>query len=115
MAKTSSNLKSFYFKQIFQVFIGLFVFIVLPFIALRVWMPDIPHMLYYFLGILFVLKIMIFQDNVYMKSIEKKAPKLIGSNSKNEIFRMGKFLVNSRNALLVIAGLSLFIINIVSV
>ena len=74
-------------------------------------MPDIPHMHYYFLGILFVLKIMIFQDSIYAKEVERKLPKLIGSNSKNQIFQTGQLLVNIRNGLLVLTGLTVFILN----
>lgn len=89
---------------------ALLIFVGAPFILIKQF--AIPHMHFYFIGVLFAIKLLAFDDNIYSKSLKKELPKFLGSNSNDLIFKSTQFVVRARNINLVIVGLIIIIFEI---
>lgn len=108
---SSSNLTTWILKKQFLVLASLATFIILPYVLIRIFLPSIPHMQYYFVGILFVIKILVMEDGKYSRYIQKSLPSIIGSNSKDKIFKTTKFMVATRNTLLALTVILILILH----
>jgi retron-type reverse transcriptase len=111
LAKTSSHLIRLYFKYQFKNLVALLLFVGAPFVFIKQY--EIPHMHFYFLGVLFAIKLLAYDDATYAKNLKKALPKVLGSNSNSLIFKSTQSVVLARNINLIATGIFIILVEII--
>ena len=98
-----------YFKaQKVQIPLSIF-FIILPFLAVCLYLPFIPYMPHFFIIVLFLIKILVLDDSHYKKRIMPKvqselAKELKKNPSSKEIYKRLQVHARSRDITLLMTG-----------
>lgn len=85
------------------------LFIITPFIMVSQYLPQIPYTLYFFLIILFLIKLLVHNDSAFEKRVKPKvqsqlAKELKRNPSSKEIYQRMAFNLKARDFTLLLTG-----------
>lgn len=101
-----------YFKSQWPHLIASGLFILVPYISVNLLMPKVPYTLYFFIIVLFLIKILVMDEKKvgrrYKKKIQAELTKELGKNpSQKMIFDRTQFYLKAGDITLLLTGIIL--------
>lgn len=92
------------------IILTLIFLVLIPYYLICIYLPKIPYMHYFFILGIFVIKLLVFNDQVYKNQLKSKVQKTLnketGKNpSQTDIFKRIDFLIKGRNFLLLLTAI----------
>ena len=107
-----------YLKSQFKFIISGFLFILMPYYLICQFMPKIPYMHWFFILVIFLIKLLVINDAKYQKAmkprVQSQLTKELKKNPSNDqIFKRLIFYTRARDVNLAFFGISILILAII--